>query len=69
MFKIVADLEACGVIARVKAGRRNHYVINTSVSLRHPMESTRTVGMLLETLLDRDEAKRLGLRPRRRSAS
>jgi len=67
--KIVAELEAGGVIERVKEGRRNHYEIDGGVALRHPLESSRTVGMLLEMLLERGEAKRLGLDTRRRSAS
>ena len=69
VFKIVSDLESCGVVTRVKEGRRNHYELDPSVTLRHPMVSDRTVGMLLETLLEPGEAKRLGLKPRRRSAS
>ena len=63
-FKIVSELEAAGVIARAREGRRNHYEINTSVTLRHPLESDRTVGSLLSTLLDPAEARRLGLRAR-----
>ncbi len=67
--KIVADLEACGVIEKAKEGRRNHYEIDGGVALRHPLESNRTVGMLLAMLLERGEAERLGLGSHRRSAS
>lgn len=69
VLKIVGELEECGVIKRVREGRRNHYEIDASVTLRHPLEADRTVGGLLEILLDPAEARRLGLRVRRRSAS
>ena len=58
--KIVADLEAAGVVARERRGRRNHYRLHTERPLRHPIEAHRTVGALLATLLDRAELKRLG---------
>ncbi|MCA9581824.1 MAG: winged helix-turn-helix transcriptional regulator [Myxococcales bacterium] len=69
VFKIVTDLEEGGVITRLREGRRNHYEIDTAVTLRHPLEAHRTVGSLLETLLRPGEAKRLGLlqRPARPS--
>lgn len=67
--KIVADLEACGVVEKIKEGRRNHYEIDGGVALRHPLESNRTVGMLLELLLEHGEAERLGLESHQRSAS
>lgn len=69
VFKIIGNLEAGGVVTRVKEGRRNHYEIDTSVKLRHPLESARDIGALLEMLLEPGEAKRLGLKARRRSAS
>jgi hypothetical protein len=45
--KIVADLEAAGVLKRFREGRRNRYEINRGVALRHPLESHETVGTLL----------------------
>ncbi|MCG8555244.1 MAG: winged helix-turn-helix domain-containing protein [Proteobacteria bacterium] len=63
--RIVSDLEEAGVIERVREGRRNHYDIDPSICLRHPLESNRTVGSLLESLLDPVEARRLGLGSRR----
>jgi hypothetical protein len=69
VLKIVGELEEGGVITRVREGRRNHYEIDTSVMLRHPLEADRSVGGLLEILLDPAEARRLGLRARRRTAS
>lgn len=66
--RIVTELEDGGVITRSRSGRRNHYEIDPSASMRHPMEADRTVGSLLAILLDPAEARRLGLRPARRAA-
>lgn len=49
--KIVADLEAAGVLTRERTGRRNHYEINPSATLRHPVEAHRNIGQLLEMVL------------------
>ena len=48
VFGIVEDLEAGGVIQRIKVGRRNQYVINSEQPLRHSIEAGRTIGDLLE---------------------
>jgi hypothetical protein len=48
--RIIADLEAGGVIEREKIGRQNHYRIRTNQPLRHPIESHRTIGELLALL-------------------
>jgi len=61
--KIVADLEAAGIVARERAGRRNHYRVHTERPLRHPIEAHRTVGTLLAMLLDRAELRRLVEQP------
>jgi len=45
---IVADLSEAGYITRVRVGRRNHYVIEPRGKLRHPLESHRTVELLLQ---------------------
>lgn len=45
--RIIADLEADGFIDREKIGRQNHYQIRADQSLRHPIESHRTIGDLL----------------------
>ena len=50
-MRIVAHLEGIGAISRVKNGRRNHYEINESVPLRHPLVSHKTVGALIAALL------------------
>lgn len=71
VHRIITELEDGGVITRHREGRRNHYEIDPSASMRHPMEAERTVGSLLVTLLDPAEARRLGLRPvtRRKAGS
>lgn len=48
--RIIADLEAGGVIEREKIGRQNHYRILSDQPLRHPIESHRSIGDLLELL-------------------
>ena len=45
--RIIADLESGGIIDREKIGRQNHYRIRAEQSLRHPIESHRTIGELL----------------------
>lgn len=46
--RIIADLEAVGVLVRQRSGRRNHYRIHRDGRLRHPLESHCTVGGLLD---------------------
>jgi len=48
--RIIADLEAGGMIEREKVGRQNHYRIRTDQPLRHSIESHRTIGELLALL-------------------
>jgi predicted ArsR family transcriptional regulator len=48
--KIVADLEAGGIVGRERSGRRNHYRVHGDRPLRHPLEAHRTVGALLALL-------------------
>ena len=68
VHRIVTELEEAGVITRTRSGRRNHYEIDPSASMRHPMEEGRSVGRLLSILLTPAEARRLGLRPASRRA-
>lgn len=48
--KIVAELEAGGILTRERDGRRNSYQIHRSERLRHSLEAHRTVGDLLEVV-------------------
>jgi len=52
----LADLEAEGLVERVREGRRNRYVLHLDAPLRHPLEAHRTVRELLGLL----EGKRRG---------
>jgi DNA-binding Lrp family transcriptional regulator len=63
--KIVSELESAGVVTRTKVGRRNHYEIDFDAQLRHPVEAERTVGSLLEMVLDAKSRKAIGLRKSR----
>ncbi|MBX3249924.1 MAG: winged helix-turn-helix transcriptional regulator [Myxococcales bacterium] len=48
--RILGELEDAGVLQRERRGRRNHYEVDASVPLRHPLEAHRTVGDLLRVL-------------------
>ena len=48
MLQILADLEREGALERRRIGRRTQYHIVTTAALRHPLESHRTVGDLIE---------------------
>lgn len=47
---IVQDLEDAGYITRERVGRRNHYKVNKTKKLRHPIESHRKIGELLQLI-------------------
>jgi hypothetical protein len=49
--RIVADLEAAGVLLRQRDGRRNRYTIEPHAPLRHPNEAHCTVGMLIDMVV------------------
>lgn len=48
--RIIVDLEAGGIIEREKVGRKNRYRIHVDQPLRHPIESHRTIGELLDVI-------------------
>lgn len=49
--RIIADLQAAGVVAVEKDGRRNRYSVDLSARLRHPLESSHSVGDLMAWLI------------------
>jgi len=51
--RIVADLIEGGYLELEKAGRRNHYRVNASLPLRHPVEQHNQVAALLQLLQPR----------------
>ncbi|MEA3511012.1 MAG: helix-turn-helix domain-containing protein [Actinomycetota bacterium] len=46
--RIIAELEDGGYLTHEKVGRRNHYVLSTSATLRHPREQAVEIGLLLD---------------------
>ncbi len=50
--KIVADLEAAGLLTRHREGRRNSYRIDAEQALRHPVEAHCTVKGLIRFVLE-----------------
>jgi predicted ArsR family transcriptional regulator len=57
--RIVAELEADGVLTHVREGRRNRYEVHEHKTLRHPVEGGTTVGALLAavTASDRQDVR------------
>lgn len=49
--RIVHELEEADVLRVEREGRRKRYTINEDASLRHPLESHRTVGNLLSGMM------------------
>ncbi|HAP08967.1 MAG TPA: ArsR family transcriptional regulator [Planctomycetaceae bacterium] len=45
---IIAELETATILQRTRVGRQNRYTIDLAVPLRHPIESHRTIGELLQ---------------------
>lgn len=48
--RLLARMAEAGVVTVEKQGRRNRYQLNLEKRLRHPLESHRTVGDMLELL-------------------
>lgn len=48
--RIVQDLEDEGFVLRTKVGRKNRYEVRTQAALRHPIESHREIGDLLNLI-------------------
>lgn len=47
---LVADLVEAGYVTRSREGRRNRYVLNPNLPLRHPLEQAHQIGELLAVL-------------------
>jgi MarR family len=58
--RIVAELEEAGYLRRKRIGRRNEYEIDTSLPLRHPIESHRSVQGLIDMVGRGPQAPRTG---------
>ena len=48
--RIVADLVESGYVERTRVGRRNRYMINPTVEMRHQLQRGLEIGSLLELL-------------------
>ena len=48
--RIVSDLVEAGYVSRQREGRRNRYVLNLSVPMRHPSQSDHEIGELVDVL-------------------
>lgn len=48
--RIVAELVEAGYLKVSKEGRRNRYVVNSRLRLRHPLEMHHTIGELMKLL-------------------
>ena len=50
VHRILTDLQSDGDISVRRVGRRNHYVLDISGDLRHPLEDGHCVGEILDRL-------------------
>ncbi len=50
VHRILSDLQDSGYVTASKVGRRNHYAVNASLGMRHPLEDGHNVSELLERL-------------------
>lgn len=48
--RIIAELEEAGYLSHGKVGRRNHYEVDGSQPLRHPLEDHLSVEALLDVV-------------------
>lgn len=48
--RILSELDETGYIDVERVGRRNHYRVNVSLDLRHPVEAGHCIGEILERL-------------------
>jgi DNA-binding IclR family transcriptional regulator len=53
-YGIVTDLTKAGYVMKDKAGRRNRYMVQTHLPLRAAVRVERTIGEVLDLLLDTD---------------
>lgn len=54
--RIIEDLAASGYLAIERAGRRNRYLVNTQLPLRHPVEAHCAVSGLIDFVLSPQSA-------------
>lgn len=59
-YGIVTDLAAAGYVTKDKAGRRNRYMIQPHLPLRAAVSGERTIGEVLDLLIDTDTRRQAG---------
>lgn len=52
IMRLITQLDRAGFLKRSRRGRGNHYEIVAREPLRHPIEASCTVEMLLRTVLE-----------------
>jgi predicted transcriptional regulator len=57
-YGIVTDLTEGGYVVKEKDGRRNRYEIQAHLPLREPITRERTIGEVLDLLLDTNSHRR-----------
>jgi len=57
--RLITHLDEAGILARVKQGRRNTYIIELNAHLRHQIEERCTVGELLKLILSPAQVRQL----------
>lgn len=50
--RIVSDLAEAGYIEAERVGRRNRYVVNRNLRMRHPAQTNLDIGELLDLLAE-----------------
>jgi len=56
-FGIVSDLTDAGYVVKQKEGRRNRYQIQTDLPLKDPVSRDRTIGEVLDLLVQDNERR------------
>jgi DNA-binding IclR family transcriptional regulator len=59
-YGIVTDLAEAGYVTKDKAGRRNRYMIQAHLPLRTAVTGERTIGEVLDLLIDTDAQRQVG---------
>jgi DNA-binding IclR family transcriptional regulator len=57
-YGLIVDLTAAGYVVKEKTGRRNRYHIQEHLPLRESTSRERTIGEMLELLVDANPTKR-----------
>ena len=65
-FGIVTELARAGYVVKEKEGRRNRYRIQPHLPLREPITRERTIGEVLDLLVDAPDAGHLAPSPSKR---